>query len=149
MVNDFKDWIVVQSFDHGVSQVGTATSMSAGGGASSRCEHGDFCFTKELDLATPVLALACCKGTHIDNIKMSLCRAAGNKTLVYMEYQLKDVVISSIHNSGQYGSDNLPTEAVSLNYAEINWTYTHQDRSGGGAKGNVATGWSLKQGGEK
>jgi type VI secretion system secreted protein Hcp len=62
----------------------------------------------------------------------------------FMEYKLSNCIISGVSISGAGGGD-LPTEAVTINYGKINWAYTQQKRQGGGASGNMATGWDLQK----
>ena len=51
-------WIEVISFDSGVSQRTSATASSAGGGSAERADFDDFSFVKQLDKASPKLAMA-------------------------------------------------------------------------------------------
>jgi len=135
-----KDWIEVLSYTWGVAQMASATASSSGGGAVQRADFQDLTIVKLMDSASPLLFLNCAEGTHIDEVVLELCRAGGNK-LKYMEYKLKDVVISSVSVGGGGGGE--PTESVTFNYAEIRVTYTKQKRKGGGAGGNIPAGWSL------
>ena len=61
--------------------------------------------------------LHCCKGTHIDEVKL-LVRKAGGKQVKYIEMTMKKVIISSVSTGGSGGEDRL-TENVSLNFAEV------------------------------
>lgn len=131
----------LMSFSHGVSQPRSATASTAGGGSAGRCNHTDFSITKEMDSASPVLNAQCCSGKHIPSIVVTLRRADGDKSIPYMVYKLSDVVISSVSISG--GSDAVPIESVSFNYAKIEWEYTKQDRAKGGASGKTNGSWNL------
>ncbi len=133
-----KDWIELLSFSHGVSQPATVV----GGPTGERCQHQDFSFVKTLDKASPKLALSCCKGEHIKEVRIELCRAGGNKQR-YMEYLLSDVIVSSVKpNAGTRSGDVLPLEEVSFNYGKIEWTYTIISAEGVPA-GNVIAQWDL------
>ncbi len=82
-----KDWIEVLSYSWGVSQE-IAGNRSTGGAASSgRVEAGHFSIVHVLDKASPKLFLSCCKGEHIKDVKVELCRATGDKQK-YMEYAM-------------------------------------------------------------
>ncbi len=135
-------WIEVISYDTGVSQRASATASSAGGGSAERADFDDFSFVKQLDKASPKLALACADGTHIDSIIVEVCRAGTDK-IKFMEYKMSNCIISSVKNSG--GAGDFPGENVSINFGKIQWAYTVQKRQGGGASGNVAGGWDLQK----
>jgi type VI secretion system secreted protein Hcp len=137
-----KDWIEILSFSQGVSQTATS-SASSGGRATARCNHADFSITKNLDKASPKLALFCCNGAHIKEVKVELCRATGDKQK-YMQYVLSDVIVSSWRPGGSaQGGEALPLEEVAFNYGKIEWTYTETDHKTGKPKGDVKAHWDL------
>jgi type VI secretion system secreted protein Hcp len=136
-------WIEVTAYSHGVNQSVSSTASSAGGASSERANFHDFSFTKQLDIASPPLALACADGTHIDEIIVELCRA-GTEKVKFMEYKLTNCLITGVNTTGSGGGD-LPTEAVTIAYGKINWAYVKQDRQGGKAAGNMAAGWDLQK----
>jgi len=137
------DWIELLSFSHGVSQPGSGSVSSGGARSAERCDHEDFSVVKAMDKASPKLALFCCNGTHIDQIKMELCRATGDKQK-YMEYVLSDVIVASARPGGSaQGGEALPLEEVSFNYGKIEWKYTETDHKTGKPKGDVAANWDL------
>jgi type VI secretion system secreted protein Hcp len=136
-----KDWIELTSFSHGMSQPASAVVSSSGGGGAERVNHQDFSISKLVDKASPKLYEACCKGTHISEVVIEMCRAGGDK-LKYMEIKMQHVIVSSINYSGSAGSD-FPSESVTFNYAKINWNYTQQKRTDGSGGGNVPAGWDL------
>ena len=138
-----KQWIEVLSYSHGVSQTATGSQSSGGARSSERCDHQDFSVVKTLDKASPKLSLACCKGEHIGDVKVELCRATGNKTK-YMEYLMTDVIVTSVRPGGSaQGGESLPLEEVSFNYGKIEWKYVETDHKTGGPGGTVPTWWSV------
>lgn len=136
-------WIEVISYSSGLTQSVSTTASSSGGASAERANFHDFTFTKQLDIASPALALACADGTHIDEIKIELCRA-GTEKVKFMEYTLKNCLISGVTVNGA-GAGDLPTETVTIDFGKINWAYTQQKREGGGTAGNMATGWDLQK----
>ncbi len=136
-------WIEVSYYKTGVSQTVSSTASSSGGASAERADFQDFIFEKQLDNATPKLALACANGTHIDNIALEICRAGGDK-VKFMGYKLTNCIISGIKNGGGAAGD-FPFETVKINFGKIEWAYTQQKRTGGGAAGQVAAGWDLEK----
>ena len=143
---DHMDWVTILSYNHAVTQPPSVTQKSAGGRSSEEADHSPFVFTKLVDAATPKLYEACCKGTHIKEVTIELWRAGGDKPLKYMEFKLKEVLISGvIHNGDPGGAYQFPTETIQMTYGAIEWTYTKQ-KPDGTAAGNVAAKWSVAQG---
>jgi type VI secretion system secreted protein Hcp len=138
-----KDWIEILSYSHGLAQPAVAASSAGGARSAERCNHSDFSIVKHLDIASPKLALFCCNGTHIKEVKVELCRATGDKTK-YMQYTLSDVIVSGVRPGGSaHGGEALPLEELSFNYGKIEWVYTGTDPKSGKAKGDVKTHWDL------
>lgn len=140
--SNFKDWIEVLSYSHGVSQPTAASASTAGGASVGRCEHADFTITKELDKASPILAQKSSEGAHIKEITLVLCRSTEGGQVQYMEYKLTNSIISSVTVGG--GGGGLPTETVSFNYGKIEWKYTTQKRTDGTGGGNTTGSWNLQ-----
>jgi type VI secretion system secreted protein Hcp len=127
--------IEVLSFHWGVSQSGTA---GYGGG---KCSVQDFSFVKRTDSASPVLFQKCCQGEHIAEAHVTL-RKAGGRAQEYLKYQFTDLLISSVRPGGSsQGSDDIPLEEVSLNFAKCHLTYVPPDDKGAGA---VEGGWDVE-----
>jgi len=138
-----KQWIEINSYSHRISQpVGGALSAQ-GVHTGGRADHDDFCMVHRLDASSPTLALHCCTGKHIPNVRFELCRAMGDKT-VFMVYTFKDVIVASVSPSGSAdGEDPIPMEEITFRYGQLNWEYTPTDITGGGKKGAaVQAGWS-------
>ena len=135
-----KKWIEILSFNHGVSQMASASISGTGGSSSERADFQDFSVVKILDTTSPLLALNCVKGTCIPEVKIELCRAGGDKQ-PYMEYKMTNVIISSVSIGGGGGGE--PTESLTFNYGKFNWNYIKVDRHGK-KSGNVPAGWDLE-----
>jgi len=138
-----KDWIEVLSYSHGLSQQSAGARSTGGAASAGRCDHQDFSVVKALDKASPKLALSCCNGTHIKEVKVELCRATGDKQK-YMEYKMSDVIVSGVRPSGSAkGGEALPLEEASFGYGKIEWVYTETDHQTGKPKGDVKANWSV------
>jgi type VI secretion system secreted protein Hcp len=142
---DHKDWVMITSFDHEVTQPPSVTQKTAGGRTAEAVQHSEFKIGKLVDAATPKLYEAACKGTHIPEVTIE-CWRAGGDPVKYYEIKLKEVLISGvIANGDPKGSNGFPSETVKMTYGAIQWTYTKQ-KPDGTAGGNVAAKWSLSQG---
>lgn len=138
-----QNWIEISAFSHGMTQRVADTASSAGARASERASHGQFVVIKDLDKASPKLAVYLNQGKNIDKIRLELCRATGEKTC-YMVYELHDVIVGSVAVHGKKDDDRgLPTEEVSFAYGKITWTYTVTDTKTGKAGGNIEGHWSV------
>ena len=143
---DHKDWVMILQYNHAITQPASVSQKTAGGRSAEEVNHSEFSIVKLLDAATPKLYEATCKGTHIPEVVVEVWRAGGDKPVKYMEYKLKEVMISGVISNGNASvSPGFPTETVNMTYGAIEWTYTKQ-KPDGTAAGNVATKWSVSQG---
>jgi type VI secretion system secreted protein Hcp len=140
--SEHKDWIEVQSFNHGITQNASATAASAGGGTTARTEHQDYSITKLIDKASPKLYEAASNGKHIKTVTIEMFRASGDKRVKYLEVNMEQAIISHVSPGGGH---DFPSESVSFSYGTIKWTYTQQKREDGTPGGNVTGGWSLTE----
>jgi type VI secretion system secreted protein Hcp len=138
-----KDWIEVLSYSMGASQAGSGSSSTGGGRYAQPVDVQDFSIVKVVDKATPKLFLACCNGEHINEVKLELCRATGDKSK-YLEYKLSDVIVASQRKGGaSQGGESLPMEEVAFNFGKIEITYTVTDHKTGKPSGDVKAHWDL------
>ena len=127
---------------HVMRQPGSLSRSLEGGGATGNVEHGEWKFKKQLDCASPKLAEALNKGTHIDKVVVELCRPGGDP-LTYMKFSLAGVLVTSMSLEGNAAGDSVyPVEDVGLTYTSIEWEYDKMDEKGK-SKGKVATKYSL------
>ena len=144
--SEHKDWVMILSYDHAVTQPPSVSQKTAGGRSAEEVNHSEFSIVKLLDAATPKLHEAACKGTHLKEVVIEVWRAGGEKPVKYMEYKLKEVLISGVKSNGDSGDPvGFPTETISMTYGSIGWTYTKQ-KPDGTAAGQVASEWSVATG---
>lgn len=122
--------IDVLSWSWGMSQSGVAGKVNV----------QDLSFTKYLDKSSPELFLACANGKHYPEAKLTV-RKAGDKPLEYLKITLKDVLVSSYSVSGG-GSEEIPTENVTLNFSKVEIEYTEQ-KADGTIGETVVAGWDV------
>lgn len=130
--------IDVLAWSWGLSQSGS-THIGTGGG-SGKVNVQDLSFTKWVDSSSTALIISACKGTHIDEAKLTV-RKAGENPLEYIKITLNDVIIAAVSTGGSGGEDRL-TENVTLNFGRFKVEYTPQDKKGaGGAPKTI--GWDI------
>ncbi|AOJ00768.1 MULTISPECIES: Hcp family type VI secretion system effector [Burkholderia] len=138
---DHDGWIELKSWDHSIIQPRSATASTSGGHTSERCEHGDMVFTKEIDMASPLLYQHASGGTTFDEVTIDFMRSDGDGQRVkYLEIKLKYVIVASVTPSVQ--KEGLPLEQFALKYAAVQWKQTQQ-KIGGNQGGNTQGAWSL------
>jgi type VI secretion system secreted protein Hcp len=143
---DHKDWVMMLKYTHAVTQPPAPLVRTSGGRSTGAVNHSEFSIVKLLDAATPKLHEAACKGTHIPEVVIEIWRAGGDKPIKYMEYKIKEVMISGVISDGDpLNFVGFPTETIKMAYGAIEWTYIKQ-KPDGTAAGNVSAKWSLAQG---
>ena len=110
----------ISSYSFGVDQTGS--SNTGGGGGSGKANFHDLTFTKPTTASSPGLLLMCASGQHIPAVDITENTIAANGTATpFLRVHLTDVLVSSYQVSS--GGD-IPTESVSLNFANISFTVT-------------------------
>jgi type VI secretion system secreted protein Hcp len=132
--------IDIVSFSFGAVQHGSFARGGPGGGAG-KAEFQDISIVKEVDKSSPKLFQACAAGTHFPKATVFV-RKAGDKPLEYYKVELKDLMVSSVQNSGSSSGDTV-MESITLNCAVINFTYVEQDAKGGAGK-TVTAGFDVR-----
>jgi type VI secretion system secreted protein Hcp len=143
---DHKDWVMITRYVHEIAQPASVTQKTAGGRSAEAVQFAEFQVHKLIDAASPKLAEACCKGTHIPEITIELWRAGGDP-VKYLEIKLKENMISRVLHDATPASDaQFPTEMIGIVFGAIEYTYTKQ-KPDGTAGGNVASKWKVAEGG--
>jgi type VI secretion system secreted protein Hcp len=102
-----KEWIEVQSFSWGTSNAGR---VGATAGIATPATPGTLTITKKMDKASPVLMQRCSGSQKAPEVVVHL--PSSQRGQGYMEYVLKDVIISACTQAnGQ--------ESLSFNYSKI------------------------------
>lgn len=122
-----KDEIDLLSWSWGESNSGS--HARGGGGGSGKVSMQDFHFTMRMNKASPVLFLGCATGEHYKSAAL-VCRKAGKDQQEYMTIKMSDCLISSFQTGGSSGSDVIPIDQISLNFAKIEIEYKPQKADG-------------------
>jgi len=129
----------ILAWSWGVSNSGTA--HVGGGAGAGKANFQDISVTKYVDLGSPDLLLAAADGKHIPEAKLTV-RKAGEKPLEYIVITMKDCLITSVSTGGSGGEDRL-TENVTINFAQVQFQYTEQSKTGA-ASANPQVGWDIR-----
>lgn len=101
-----------------------------GGGGAGKANFQDISVTKWVDVSSPILQLYCANGDHFDKATL-VVRKAGKKPLEYIKIEMKKVMITSVSTGGSGGEDRL-TENITLNFAQVKFSYSQQKDDGSG-----------------
>jgi len=135
-----KDGIDVESFSWGETNAGAMAS--GGGGGAGKVAFQDFHVSTRVNKASPLLFLACATGQHIKKAVLTVRKAGGDQQ-DYYTVTMTDVLVSSYQSGGSSGSDTLPVDQFSLNFAAIKFEYKAQ-KADGGLESAVTAGYDLK-----
>ena len=136
-----KGEIDLHSWSWGETQIGS--SSIGGGGGAGRVSMQDFHFVMGVNKSSPKILLACATGEHIKSATLT-CRKAGKEQQEYLKIKMSDCLISSFQTGGSGGSDIIPVDQISLNFAKIEYEYKEQ-KADGSLSGGVKAIYDLKQ----
>lgn len=125
----------ILAWSEGLSQSGT--THTGGGTGAGKVNVQDIHFTKYLDSTSPVLRQYISSGAIIPRATLTV-RRSGDNPQVFFRIEMKNILISSVSAGGSGGEDRL-LENISLNFAEVRWTYIQAN----GAE--VSAGWNIPE----
>ena len=122
-----KDEIDIEAWSWGETHAGGPAG--GGGGGTGKVSMQDFHFVMRMNTASVSLMKACATGQHIKDATLS-ARKAGKDQHEYLVIKMNDVLISSYQTGGSEGSDVVPVDQVSFNFAKIDVEYKRQKPDG-------------------
>jgi type VI secretion system Hcp family effector len=129
-------WIDVSSFSHALERPVQGAGASR---TSGSLRHFELALKKWVDKSSPLLMDSLCKGTIFPKVELEIVNTDNTETK-FMRYTLSNVLITSANIGDLKGSeDPRPTESVTLNYEEIEWTYIVIENSTGDTNHQVQT----------
>ena len=134
-----KGEIELESWSFGGSNAGSFSS--GGGGGTGKVALQDFNFVKKADKASAKLFTSCCTGEHLKSVTLT-CRKAGKEQQEFLVVVLTSAIVSSFQTGGAAGSDIIPMDQVSLNFAKIEYKYKEQ-KADGSLGGEIVGGWDV------
>jgi type VI secretion system secreted protein Hcp len=142
VVKGFEDQIQLLSWGWGMTQTGT--THTASGGGAGKVDVSDLQISKHVDAASPMLALACCKGTHYDSATLTM-RKAGGTALEYVTITLTDLIVTS-YSVSEGGGGDLLTDTVTLNFSKFKYSFQPQDNKGAKKGGAIDATYDIAKG---
>jgi type VI secretion system secreted protein Hcp len=134
-------WIELFSFSNGSTN---HSSVSSGtGSGTGKVEFSSISVTKQLDIASPKLALNNWKGIHIAKGNLVVRESTGDtSTKTYYQYDLAEVFVDSI-SWGAAAGGGKPSESVSFSFNQVQISYSQQ-KPDGSLEGAVTVGWNTQ-----
>ncbi len=125
-----KGWIDLEDLQWGTSRSITSSTSTQGDRESSNAVITDLIVTRRMDSATPKLFLESCCGTG-KNVIIHLTKTGkGSGTDVYMEYKLKNALISKYKVISRSKDVERPTEELKISFIDMEVKYTPYDEDG-------------------
>jgi len=121
-----KGAIDIESWSWGETQSGTGAA--GGGHGGGKVQMQDFHFVMKVNKSSPKLFDACATGSHIPKAVL-VCRKAGKQQQEFLTVTFKDLLVSSYQTGGS-ANDIIPTDQISLNFADIEFDYKEQKADG-------------------
>jgi type VI secretion system Hcp family effector len=122
-----KGWLEIKTFEFGCENPTTIGSATGGAGAG-KFKLNPFKITKDVDMASSALFMACAAGAHYPTVFLSI-RKAGGAQKDYLTYVFRMVFVTNVSWSGG-GGEEAPEESVEFVYGAMGLAYTPQDSTG-------------------
>lgn len=133
-------WMDVESISWGVGRQINSNSSTQGDRESSNAVISDLQVTRFMDSATPKVFIESCCGTGKE-VKIHLTKTGkGSGSDVFMEYTLKNALISNYTVSAHTQENNRPTETITISFVDVEVKYTPYDEDGN-AEAAIAVGF--------
>lgn len=128
--SNHKGWMDVENVQWGVDRQITSSSSTMNDRESSNAVISDLLITRHMDSVTPSVFIeaVCGKGKDI-TIHMTKT-GSGTGADVYMEYKLKNALISGYHVSGDAQDTDRPVENLTISFIDVEVKYTPYDEDG-------------------
>jgi type VI secretion system secreted protein Hcp len=106
----------------------------------------DFVMVKEIDKSSPKLFESMTQGKKIPQVIIQVTASFTDAGRVpYLQYELKNVLITSYTVGGSGQSEGFPVDTFTLNFEEIKYSYTQYSQTGK-SEGTVEATWKVEEG---
>ncbi|MEX0731639.1 MAG: type VI secretion system tube protein Hcp [Aquisalimonadaceae bacterium] len=133
-------WMDVQKLGWGVNRNITSATSTQGDRESANASINDLRVTRTMDSATPSLFIESCCGKGKDVVIHLTKTGSGSGADVYMEYTLKNALITNYAVAASADATSRPTETLTISFVDIEVKYTPYDEDGV-AQSSIAVGF--------
>jgi len=133
-------WMDVESISWGVGRQITSNSSTAGDRESSNAVISDLQIVRLMDSATPKVFIESCCGTGKQVVIHLTKTGKGSGADIFMEYTLKNALISNYSVDASAQHNHRPTETITISFVDVEVKYTPYDEDGN-ASAAVAVGF--------
>lgn len=124
------EWMDIENIQWGVDRRITSSTSTQNDRESANAEISDLVVTRHMDSATPNLFIESCCGTGKDVVIHLTKTGTGSGTDTYMEYTLKNALISHYSVSANGQDTARPLEQLTVSFVDIEVKYTPHDEDG-------------------
>lgn len=125
----FKNWIELDSFQWGVGRGIASAARSDKSREATEPSIAEVTVTKRMDMSSPNLLLEALAGENNTKVKISFTTTTKSEVKEFLTYELTDTGISGYSLSS--GGD-MPSESLSLNFAQVSFKFTGTGADTGG-----------------
>ena len=125
-----KQWMDIENIQWGVTRRITSNTSTQNDRESSNAEISSLVVTRHMDSATPNLFIESCCGTGKTVVLHLTKTGTGSGTDTYMEYTLKNALISDYQVSAHNQDTKRPLESLTISFVDLEVKYTPFDQDG-------------------
>ena len=123
-------WLDIKDVYWGVNRRVTSHTSTRNDRESANAEIRDLIVTRHMDSATPRLVIESCCGRGKDVVIHLTKTGTGSGADVFMEWTLKNALISKYEVEGRGQSNRRPLEKLTISFVDIEMKYTPYDENG-------------------
>ncbi|MEX0870495.1 MAG: type VI secretion system tube protein Hcp [Aquisalimonadaceae bacterium] len=128
--SNHKEWMDIERIQWSVSREITSASSTQNDRESSNAAISDLQVIRHMDSATPSLFIESCCGRGKDIVIHLTKTGSGTGADVYMEYTLKNALISGYEVRAEADATERPSETLIISFVDIEVKYTPYDEDG-------------------
>ncbi len=128
--SNHKGWIDLLTWQWGVGRNITSNTSTQGDRESTNATISDLTITRRMDKATPQLFIEACCGDGKTVRLVHTKTGAGNGADTFIEYTLKNALISRYNVTAINNAASRPREEITISFVDIEVKYTPYDEDG-------------------